>query len=192
MVSFGDFDSGYLEVGDSRITLQTPKEVPPAKLSFEIEVKMDAEILVHVIERVFAFDIDIGILEIAAKNKTTNSTEVITTDEDNEAEEETGFDIGFFWDFDPTQEIEDDSVEQLKIIFFSISPTGLLLIKFNKHLIEPPILVNGRKLSALEERKTKFDISEVLEFDMRSSQLTDEEIRDKFIDSFTLESMIVD
>ena len=67
-----------------------------------------------------------------------------------------------------------------------------MLIKFNKHLIEPPILVNGRKLSALEERKTKFDISEVLEFDMRSSQLTDEEIRDKFIDSFTLESMIVD
>ena len=95
-------------------------------------------------------------------NSTTNSTEANVTDsyqssgltgitdEVDSIVEVIDVDIGFFWDFNSTRDIEKETEEQLKIIFFSISPTGLLLIKFNKNLIEPPILVTGRKLQGFE------------------------------------------
>ena len=109
------------------------------------------------LDRTFAFKID---LQGEDFTNSTNSTDQASTDADAESgnikstgtssTDDNSADTADDFQFEGVQVDSDRAenageVEPLRVSFYSITPTGLLNIKFNKPFIEPPIrLGEGR------------------------------------------------
>ena len=60
------------------------------------------------------------------------------------------------------------------------------MIKFNKPFIEPPIRIDNERDKRRLQNSRRYDISEVLEFSLATTEMTDEEIEQFYIEEFEL------
>ena len=60
------------------------------------------------------------------------------------------------------------------------------MIKFNKPFIEPPIRIEKARDGRRLQNSRRFDIGEVLEFSLATTEMTDEEIEQFYIKEFEL------
>ena len=207
-VDYGEFDTNQIQIGDDRITIETPFSVPSAQIGVNIDIELFAETDDFDIARQFSFKIALYGQDVEdIPSNSTDSSNSTASDSNSDSSTQTSsigsaYETGprvsnsadqdnyeFSWDYaSQTQAIEADNIEPLEVKFYSISPTGVLLIKFNKPFIEPPIRIETAKDGAERrlQNSRRYDIGEVLEFSLASTEMSDEEIEQFYIKEFEL------
>lgn len=151
----------------------TEFSAPSAQVKITVELEMSSFFEMFSTKKVYNFKIQLFGEDIDAGDVDADAN--VATESDTSEQDD---DFVFEWDYNYTKTSSLSSTNTPFVIeFYSISPTGLLFLKFNKPFIEPQIRSSPRELAGLRQ----FEISEVLEFSVTSTTLDDEELEDLLI-----------